>query len=198
MQRYLKQLFLCFLLACMVAQERTLMAVSLEENSPFIPFDYVGAEAPVAGPQKGGVELRGIFDFDGETRFSLYNPATQKSVWVKLKDKGAPYFVDSYDPEKTLITITVNGVRQQLPISKPKEDGGGPAVPRTPIKVPDFPPKSSVNAETESADEEDEEEEEDVEEEVDEDPEIKKRREMSEKVYEAFKKYVSEKKGQSS
>lgn len=180
-----------------VAQGATLIAASLEENSPFIPFDYVGPQAaPVAGPQKGGIELRGVLDYDGETRFSLYNPNTQKSTWVKLNDKTAPYHVDSYDPSKNSITVTVNGVRQQLPISKSKEEavmGTGPAKPQpSPRPNPTSPPVNKKPEPINNEDEEDEEPEVSAE-----DEDARRRKEMSEKVYDAFKKYVSEKRGQS-
>lgn len=190
MQRFIKGAFYGLLFALVTVQRGgVLFGASLEENSPFIPFDYVSHVAPVVGPQKGGVELRGVLDFDGQTRFSLYNPVTQKSVWVGLKDKRAPYYVDSYDPEKFLVTVVVNGVKQQLPMSKPTEEAmpvnsgtaaGGP-------RIPTVPPKPEVKEEP--ADKEGDEEEV-----PEEDPEKAKRRQMSEKVYEAFKKYVSEKK----
>lgn len=194
MQRYLKQAFLSLFLALVGAQGEILLGASLEENSPFIPFDYVGPQAaPIVGPQKGGVELRGVLAFDDEARFSLYNPTTQKSVWVKLKDKRAPYFVDSYDPVKQTITVTVNGLRQQLHISKPGDEmasSGGAS--RPPVNVPVQPPRIAREPEPIEEDDDD-----DDPADLPEDEETKRRREMSEKVYEAFKKYVSEKRGQS-
>lgn len=160
------------------------MGVSLEEDSPFIPFDYVSPQNQVVGPQKGGVELHGILSIGGEARFSLYNPTTQKSVWVKMNDKGAPYYVDSYDPTKQTVTVTVNGVRQQLPLSKSKDDGAGKGAARPPVNVPTTPKAPEPISE----------EEEDEFEEEEDDADAQRRREMSEKVYEAFKKYVAEKK----
>lgn len=184
-----------------MAQGAILIAASLEENSPFIPFDYETAPPPVAGPQKGGVELRGVLDYDGETRFSIYNPTNQKSVWIKLNDEKAPYLIDSYDPVKNLITITVNGLRQQLPMSKSSDAvlaGGARPPVRTPILSANTPTSPRFSREPEPLqDEEEDEEEEDSSEDMPEDPDVQRRKEMSEKVYEAFKKYVSEKRGQS-
>lgn len=166
-------------------------AVSLIENSPFIPFDYVSGEVelPMA-PERGGVELRGILDFGKVPRFSLYIAKTQESIWVNFKDKKARYFIDSYDPEKKIITITINGLRQQLKLSKPSDEPakGGAAATRGFMNLPIAPPKM----EPEPAAEEEEEEEE-AEEEVPEDEMAQKRREMSERVYKAFQQYVSEK-----
>ena len=157
MEVYLRQAFWSLLLALVAVQGGLLMGASLEENSPFIPFDYAGPQAaPIAGPQKGGIELRGVLAFGGKARFSLYNPATQKSVWVKLNDKKAPYFVDSYDPVEQTITVTVNGLRQQLQISKPSDDvSGGTA--RSPINV-STPSRPARDREPIEEDEDDEEE----------------------------------------
>lgn len=175
------------LLLLLVAMQGGLsFAASLEENSPFIPFDYVSgqAELPLA-PSKGVVELRGILDFGDAPRFSLFNAKTQKSIWVNFKDKEAPYYIDSYDPKKKLVAITVNGVRQQLQVSKPSDEPAqGGAASRGLTNVP-----SMDDADDEEVDDEEEDE-------VDEDEQAQKRREMSEKVYKAFQQYVSEKRGE--
>ena len=55
--------------------------VQLLENSPFLPPG--GAAAVQAAPaEQVPIELRGISTLGGETRFSIYNPATQQSVWL--------------------------------------------------------------------------------------------------------------------
>lgn len=179
-------------LALIGAQGGVLVGASLEENSPFIPFDYVGSQAPIA-TQKGGIEFRGVLDYGDELRFSFYNPSSQKSVWVKLNDRRAPYLVDAYDPVKQIVTVMVNGNRQRLELSKSSD---GPMVASTAtLRLPtniSMSPQEDKKVEQTTDNEGDEDTEESEPEE--EDPEVQRRREMSQKVYEAFKKYVSEKK----
>ncbi len=212
MQLKRKQIYYHLLVLWAVVNIGFAFAASLEENSPFIPYDYVSGQAPsvVLPAQQNFIELHGILDFGKVPKFSLYNTKTQKSVWVKLNDKKAPYFIDSYDPENKMVAITINGVRQQLEISEPVDEGKSTSGPRGPGLTRNFPTHDTKtrwdrNTDTQlggeeddedGEEEDDEEEEEDVEEMSDEE-QAQKRREMSERVYKAFQQYVSERRGES-
>lgn len=191
----LKRIFFQLLLLLAVIEGEFAFAASLEENSPFVPFDYVSGqtELPMAS-EKGGVELRGILDFGDEPRFSLYNSKTQESVWVNFKDQKARYYIDDYDPQKKLIVITINGLRQQLKVSKPLDEPvKGGAATRGLMNLPGMQSRNEPEAIAE--DEEEDGGDEDAEE-VPEDEAAQKRKEMSERVYKAFQQYVSEKRGE--
>ena len=156
-------------------------AASLEENSPFIPFDQPVRPPAFGGPQKGGVELRGIMEFSGEQTFSLYNPTTKESRWVMLQERSGPYFVESYDPKAQSVSVVINGAPQQLKLNKPSDTvlpvSKGNLLSRSPGGPPSpsrFPHEDERPSEGEI------------------DPE--QRKEMADKVYSAFKKYVAEKK----
>lgn len=204
----LKQISYHLLLLWAVINMGFAVAVSLEENSPFIPYDYNQTATPsISPPMQNFIELHGILDFGKVPKFSLYNSKTQKSMWVALNDKHAPFLIDSYDPEKKVVAITINGVRQQLEISKPFDENKNAPSSRSPG------PSRALNemkarfdrdtgtrldsADEEEEDEEDgeDEEEEDVEEMSDEE-QAQRRREMSERVYRAFQQYVSERRGE--
>lgn len=192
MGKYVRQISYGLFLVLIVMQAASAIAASLSENSPFIPFDYVeGQEVPsLITPQEGGIELRGILDFEGAPKFSLYNPITQKSVWVNVKDKKAPYYIDNYDPTKKMVAVMVNGVRQQLQVSKPSDEAiSVGSLSHKPVKMPTTP--SDINKMPEHALEEENLEQ------LPNDEQMQKKKEMSEKVYEAFKKYVAEKKEES-
>lgn len=154
-------------------------ASNLESNSPFIPYDRPVADEAV---QKGAVEFRGIMDYAGEVKFSLYNANTKESKWVKLNESSGPYTVEKYDPQKQLIEVVISGSPQQLKMSKPSDGVTGPLgrasmPPRPPAPSPPTPPKDkeAIGPPTDEVDEQ-------------------KRQEMADKVYDAFKKYVAEKK----
>lgn len=195
----LKQVYYNLLLTLAIINIGFIYAVTLEENSPFIPYDYVSGQADFPLPsQQNFVELHGILDFGKEPKFSLYNTKTQKSVWVKMNDKRAPYFIDSYDPEEKIIAITINGVRQQLEISKPADDaktGSGLRGISPPRPSNDVRSNAPVDEEDEEEEDDEEEEEDDIEELSDEE-QAQRRREMSERVYKAFQQYVSERRGE--
>lgn len=201
----IKQIYYNLLLILALVNIKFVFAVSLEENSPFIPYDYVSGQSEQALPsQQSIIELRGILDFGDEPKFSLYNTRTQKSVWVKLNDRRAPYLIDSYNPDEKVVAITLNGVRQQLEISKPAEESSrGPArvapPPRPNVRTNPVPgqdeEEDDEEEDGEDGDEEEDGEEEDVQN-LSEEEQAQRRKEMSERVYRAFQQYVSERRGE--
>lgn len=201
------KIFFNLFFICTINNISLIYALDLEENSPFIPYDYVSGKTEQLLPsQQNFIELHGILDFGKEPKFSLYNTKTQKSVWVKLNDKRAPYLIDSYNPDEKAVAITINGVRQQLEISKPADEsskmGGGmrgmAPPPRPPLGINRNAPPDDEGDEEEEDDEEDEDEDEEDVEDLSEEEQAQRRREMSERVYKAFQQYVSERRGESS
>jgi hypothetical protein len=67
----------------------------LIKNSPFgQPASTTGAQA---GNEVSPLEFRGVLVEKGEYFFSLYEPAVCSGQWVRLKEIGQPYVVESYD-----------------------------------------------------------------------------------------------------
>lgn len=150
---------------------------NLLENSPFIPYDYVSRGGYAGGSKRGAVEFRGILQFDDEEKFSLYNSLTQKSVWVNFRDRTAPYFVESYDPTKKTIIVGINGIRDTLSLSKASS---------TPLDInpasKSFEPSAKLSESSNAPGAPSEGKEMDPE----------KRKEMADKVFDSFRKYVAE------
>lgn len=83
---------------------------SLLRNSPFLP---AGNAAPVAA-QGGRLELRGIFAFEGTTRFAVFDTASNRSVWLAVGESEAGLRVVAYDPSGEAVTVEYEGQSQRL------------------------------------------------------------------------------------
>ncbi len=82
------------------------MAQRLAETSPFLPPVRQQA-APVTENQP--LELRGMMG-TGESRvFSIYDPATKQSTWVKLNEQGHNFLIREHDESAQTITIDYGG-----------------------------------------------------------------------------------------
>lgn len=74
---------------------------SLVKNSPFGSAASPGAP----GMESGALEFRGMIVDNGEPLFSFFETANRQSQWVKLNETGAPYTVQSYDPESQSVKV---------------------------------------------------------------------------------------------
>lgn len=165
----------------------TSLLADLEDRSPFMPYDF--QKSSVGGGPPGSPELRGILDYgDGNTQFGFFSPSDKKSLWVGMKDPKSPYFVESYNPTDKTVELSLGGRKMALHLKKPSSNTlpintAGPSQ----LQSPDFNriPKSEL-VESEQSEPQEEAPREEM------DPE--KRKEMAKKVFEAFRKYVQERK----
>ncbi len=74
---------------------------SLVKNSPFGSATSPGAP----GMESGALEFRGMIVDNGEPLFSFFETANRQSQWVKLNEAGAPYTVQSYDPDNQTVKV---------------------------------------------------------------------------------------------
>jgi len=182
--RLIKYLKLSFAFILLIKGTSLYAESNLIENSPFIPYDYKGPTGgfPVGPSTTGPIQLRGIFALGEQIKFSIYNSTTQKAEWVGLKDPTAPYYVEDYNPVTNTISLNVRGQRQTLALSKPSDE---PLAIKSNISTISSAPTASlrdrVKARAEAATAELSPEE------------REKRKAMADKVFNAFRKYVAEK-----
>ena len=81
--------------------------VSLLENSPFLPPDKAGegSEEETIPPSLALLQLRGITSLDGEYLFSIYNPTTRQSKWIKQGVQEEGLTIRSYNPVANTVMV---------------------------------------------------------------------------------------------
>ncbi len=120
-------------------------ADSSASGSPFLPPASQKAAAPTADAT---LELRGIIAEGDSTMFSIYDAAHHISFWTRQNEKGHPFVVRTYDPQRDAVTVEYQGrtlnltlrtakvtsapVTRQVVASSPRPAGlqpiGGPVV----------------------------------------------------------------------
>lgn len=96
-------------------------------NSPFLPEGFrppgegnAGARQPEAPPQRA-VELRGVYELNGETHVNLFNLGTQKGEWLKVGEQRGPYHVQRYDTARHVAFVTVGGRAEEIGMKRPSD-----------------------------------------------------------------------------
>lgn len=129
----------CAVLASVAAAEQR---QSLLSNSPFLPPGHNQPQArptaptPPPGPNTvtRDLELRGIYEFDGEINLSIFNRRTQVSKFITLDKRDKEVFATQFNPEERSARITFEGSTATLSLKTPSEspiagtgqEGGGP------------------------------------------------------------------------
>ena len=110
-------LFLCVLCAPLTFAKDTSGIDTLTKRSPFIPSGYVsGAATKQNNRPNVRLEFGGYTETDGRTEVSISNTTTGESIWVSLRDKSAPYYVESFDTVGMSIAIKLDGAMVRLPL----------------------------------------------------------------------------------
>lgn len=152
---------------------------SLERRSPFVPYDYKGGPGDNNGWAPSELQFRGIFELNGTTEFSLFDVKNKKSTWVALNETTGPYTIENYNPSEQTLSLSINGSPHQLKLSTPD----GQPIPIAYQKNP-RPTALAENKDKEakapSAT-------------MGEEEAKKAREESSRRVYDAFKRYIQEK-----
>lgn len=92
----------------------------LLKNSPF------GAQRPGATGQPAGQawEFRGLVEENGVQWFSLFEPATRRSVWRQLQQPDEQVVVRQFDPAANTVTVEFQSRTLVLPLrSAPRTEG---------------------------------------------------------------------------
>lgn len=84
---------------------------SLLRNSPFLPS---GNAAPVAAPQNGRLELRGILTLEGKPRFTIFDTSNNRAVWLTVGESDGGIRVAAYDPAAEAVTAELEGQSVRL------------------------------------------------------------------------------------
>ncbi len=84
---------------------------SLLRNSPFIPS---GNAAPVAAPQNGRLELRGILTLDGKPRFTIFDTSNNRATWLGVGEADGPIRVAAFDAAAEAVTVELEGQSVRL------------------------------------------------------------------------------------
>jgi len=139
---------LVFGVSCLCADE--LPHAALIENSPFLPPNYKqrapSKPAPSQTP-KLTLELRGMFELNGEWTFSFFDTKQNKSFWIKPNDPQSKIKILSFDPERYTVTIDNAGMPETIMLKKPSAPTG-----RAPIKGKPQPNKPASKAEAPTED----------------------------------------------
>ncbi|RXK54914.1 hypothetical protein ESB00_03180 [Oleiharenicola lentus] len=124
---------------------------SLVKNSPFGSATSPGAP----GMESGTLEFRGVIVDNGEPLFSFFEPANRQSQWVKLNEAGAPYTVQSYDPDTQSVKVLYRGQPLSLALKRAQiiVQAAPPAPMPAPGGAPGASPTAVVNPAAPSADE---------------------------------------------
>lgn len=91
------------------------------EETPFYKPKKTTQVAPVADPSAtrlDGLEFTGMIAFAGETTFSLYDPKTKQSVWVRLEGSEDGVSIDDFDEEGGTITVSLGGRSREIVINE--------------------------------------------------------------------------------
>ncbi len=86
---------------------------ALVARSPFAPPGKVSVRGTSAPTR---IEFGGYLEIGGKTEVSLLNIATREAVWVALRDKSAPFFVESFDPSGPAVIVKLDGTSVRLPL----------------------------------------------------------------------------------
>src|SRR5579859_503214 len=79
-------------------------APALVRRSPFAGAAIVGS-----GPDGPALELGGILSGAGETRYWIYDRASQTGTWAALNEPGLPFLVRAGDPAADSATVDMDG-----------------------------------------------------------------------------------------
>lgn len=93
----------------------------LKEDSPFLPPGYLSKEAspPPPPPQQNGpiakqLEFKGLINFSGTYRFSIFNKQNQRSYWLTQGQNQDGIGISSFNVDTQTVVVTMNGRSEQL------------------------------------------------------------------------------------
>lgn len=95
-----------FAVAALAAVTAARGADALPGPSPFLP---PAGETGAAPTPDAALELRGVVSNNGETLFSIYDPAKHTSEWVHLKENGHGFVVSNYDATHDTVSVAYQG-----------------------------------------------------------------------------------------
>lgn len=114
----------------------------LVRDSPFV----TPAGGRTANADAGPFELRGVVFEGGAYSFSIYDPATKESAWVKLKENGFPFVARSFDRERDTLLIDYQGRSLALALQSTKTMASAQTAPaQSPAPLPTQPGATSQN-----------------------------------------------------
>ncbi len=111
MSRRLLRIALCATVGLAVAGAARAVPESLLRNSPFVPS---GSAAPVAAPQNGRLELRGILALEGKPRFTIFDTSNNRAIWLAVGESDGGIRVAAYDAAAEAVTVELEGQSQRL------------------------------------------------------------------------------------
>lgn len=128
MTRRLTRFLFCAAASLLAAGAAMAVPESLLRNSPFLP---AGNVAPVAAPQSGRLELRGIFGLDGKPRFTIFDTSNNRAVWLAVGESDAGIRVGAYDAAAEAVTVELEGQSVRLTMKEAQIINVAVALPAT-------------------------------------------------------------------
>lgn len=96
-------------------QGREYSRASLLDRSPFAKPEKAGKTV-----SSGPLELRGFFGAGASLEVSLMRAGTAESVWVRVADKDAKWFVEAADPVAGTADVRYDGMVLRLKLALPE------------------------------------------------------------------------------
>ncbi len=93
----------------------SVQAQNLAETSPFMP---VTRQVAPTVTENAPLELRGIMGQGDERMFSIYNPSTKQSLWVRLNEPGREFVVRTHDDAAATISVEYGGRALNLKLTE--------------------------------------------------------------------------------
>ncbi len=73
------------------------------------PFQPAGIVAPVAAPQNGRLELRGILALGGKPRFTIFDTSNNRAVWLAVGESDGGIRVAAFNAATEEVSVELEG-----------------------------------------------------------------------------------------
>lgn len=100
------------------------------------PFQPAGNVAPVAQPQNGRLELRGILGLDGKPRFTIFDTSNNRAVWLAVGESDGGIRVAAFDAAAEAVTVELEGQSVRLTMKEAQIVNVAVSLPTTPTPTP--------------------------------------------------------------
>ena len=109
-------------------------AVAQTSRSPFLP--PAGGDAPVA-TENAPLQFCGYMGSGANARYCLHDPASRRSVWLRVGDETNGMRVEEFDAEARTVRVLQGGRALTLKLQSPAPAGsnGGGGAPSGPLPI---------------------------------------------------------------
>lgn len=107
--------------ALAVAAALPLAASTLAERSPFLPPGYGSGPSqeptPVTAPVSPDLELKGLYEFNGQMYYFIFNRRENEGSWVGPESHQESYRIRNFDFATRTLVLQADGQEVSLPLT---------------------------------------------------------------------------------